>query len=431
MKLETMTRIVVATLLPILVAGCSGADSKGGSDTGTGGDGGADTDADGDMDADSDSDGDSDGDTDTSTDTAVESSYIWIANTGEGTLSKIDTREEIEVARYVTSPLGATFEGDPARTSVNRHGDAVVTNRLHPTETSLLAPASVTKFAADVEECVDRNKNGKIDTSSGPTDVRPWGEDECMLWHTAFDGVHAARATAWDGQEDPKTGKGGHVWVGTCYLEVEEPEYLFELDGDTGEIELSLDSPGCMYGAVVDGNDNLWTVDRKNGYRVRRMNMSTLEFEEFATDCGYGIAIDGNGRIWATGDWGRDCVSRVDPVTSEVKTIYFGAGYYARGAGAGVARSAGYVWVAENGSRLLKIDEVTMQVAGDYPVGTGETIGVGIDFEGYVWLVSRGNDEVYKFDPDAETYTTIPVGTGPYTYSDMTGTQLRMQVPVD
>ena len=75
-------------------------------------------------------------------------SFIWIANTGDGTISKIDTRLEVEVARYITSPLGAVAEGDPSRTSVNRHGDAIVLNRRHPDHFPNTESASVTKYAA-------------------------------------------------------------------------------------------------------------------------------------------------------------------------------------------------------------------------------------------------------------------------------------------
>ncbi|HUT77853.1 MAG TPA: hypothetical protein VM285_09220, partial [Polyangia bacterium] len=59
------------------------------------------------------------------------------------------------------------------------------------------------------------------------------------------------------------------------------------------------------------------------------------------------------------------------------------------------------------------------------PVGVPDTIGVAIDFEGYVWAVSQGGNEAYKIDPATETFTTVPIGTGPYTYSDMTGVQLE------
>jgi hypothetical protein len=60
----------------------------------------------------------------------VVQSFIWIANTGEGTVSKVCTIDGKEVARYYTSPQASG--GDPSRTSVNLHGDMVVTNRSPP-----------------------------------------------------------------------------------------------------------------------------------------------------------------------------------------------------------------------------------------------------------------------------------------------------------
>src|SRR5688572_1625164 len=52
-------------------------------------------------------------------------SYIWIANSSEGTVSKIDTVSLVEVGRYRTHP---DF-GDPSRTSVSLNGDVAVANR--------------------------------------------------------------------------------------------------------------------------------------------------------------------------------------------------------------------------------------------------------------------------------------------------------------
>jgi streptogramin lyase len=54
--------------------------------------------------------------------------------------------------------------------------------------------------------------------------------------------------------------------------------------------------------------------------------------------------------------------------------------------------------------------------------------GVAVDYEGYVWAVSQGANAAYKFDPDAETFVTVGIGRGPYTYSDMTGVQLRQVI---
>jgi len=48
-----------------------------------------------------------------------------------------------------------------------------------------------------------------------------------------------------------------------------------------------------------------------------------------------------------------------------------------------------------------------------------------VDFEGYVWAVSQGGDEAYRVDPITYESITVPIGLSPYTYSDMTGVQLR------
>src|SRR5688500_9581229 len=52
--------------------------------------------------------------------TAGQSPLIWVANSGEGTVSKIDTRTMKEIARYYTYPGGGA---DPSRTTVSLVGD--------------------------------------------------------------------------------------------------------------------------------------------------------------------------------------------------------------------------------------------------------------------------------------------------------------------
>jgi len=53
-----------------------------------------------------------------------EFSYIWISNSAEATVSKIDTREGIEVARYKTS---SSSGGNPSRTrGGSRNSDSLL-----------------------------------------------------------------------------------------------------------------------------------------------------------------------------------------------------------------------------------------------------------------------------------------------------------------
>ena len=346
-------------------------------------------------------------------------SFIWIANTGEGTLSKVCTVTGEEVARYITSPQGAA--GDPSRTSVSLHGDAVVTNR-DPTS----GPSSVTKFAGDIADCVDRNNDGGIQTSSGPTDVKPWGEDECMLWNTPLGGsAVGARATAWDGTEDPDTGMGGHVYIGAMMNRT-----IYKLDGDGGQILEQAATALGHYGGAIDNQGNFWTVDMSCTVglcQVERISLDNLnDHQTHAVHCGYGISVDGQGRVWTAGlkPLEGGCVSRFDPATNENVWAVTGPGDFNRGVAVGFQLSAGYVWAASTNGDLIQVDMETLEIAGRQHIGVESMVGVAVDFEGYVWTVSQGANAAHKVHPQTWAVTTVPIGVQPYTYSDMTGIQL-------
>lgn len=348
----------------------------------------------------------------------LEQSFIWIANTAEGTLSKVCTKNGVEVARYATSEQGAS--GDPSRTSVNRHGDMVVTNRDPKSGVS-----SVSKFAGDIGGCIDRNGDGKITTSHGPMEVLPFGQDECLLWSTKLPGGSAigARATAWDGQEDPKSGKGGHVWIGALLT-----REVFKLDGDTGAILKKGLSPASVspYGGAVDGKGGYWMVAATCTVglcSIARMDMNTLETKAYPVKCGYGISVDARGRIWTSG---FGCVNRFDPMTETSQSVNV-AGF-----NRGVAVDGkGSVWVANSTGEMIQIHEDSVTVLNRWQLGVADMIGVAVDFDGFVWGVSQGGNEIYKVDPVTRaTVYTVPIGQGPYTYSDMTGMQLRQVIEI-
>jgi hypothetical protein len=353
-------------------------------------------------------------------------SFIWIANTAEGTLSKVCTNNGVEVARYYTSPQMSA--GDPSRTSVNTHGDMVVTNR-DPSS----GPSSVTKFAGDIKDCIDRNQNGYIETSFGPSDVKPWGEDECMLWNTPLGGGGAigARATAWDGAESPETGVGGHVFIGAMMNKT-----IYKLDGETGAILDQAVTAIGHYGGAVDGKGNFWTVAMGCTIglcQIERTSLANLnDHETHSVQCGYGISIDAKGRVWTAGQnmmGGGGCVARFDPATNEGVHVITAAADFNRGVAVGAQLSAGYIWAASTNGDLIQVDPEAMTVVKRQHVGSSDMVGVAIDHEGYVWTVSQGSNSAQKVHPESWDVTTVPIGSGPYTYSDMTGMQLRGVLP--
>lgn len=347
-------------------------------------------------------------------------SYIWIANSSEATISKIDTRTLVEEGRYYTRP---DHQGNPSRTSVSVDGRAVaVANRA----------GGVTKVWALEADCTDTNGNGVIDTSTGGAgSMLDFEDDECIAWHTPFPDATTQRPVAWTtGEYNPATCQydNQEVWTsaafgtgGTWPCDGADGIYVYRLDGETGGINQELHMPDVTcgttlgpYGGAVDFNNDLWMYIWSAG-TVVHVEYDTLNYETVAGGS-YGITVDTTGRVWV--DSGR----RYDPLTgiwdSKIGSLP-GSG------GSGVAQDQmGRIWTATTNG-VGWIDMETM-VVGDtvvLPEG-GLYRGVGVDFDGYIWAVLIGGTTAHKIDPNTYAIETFTGLNSPYTYSDMAGGQL-------
>jgi hypothetical protein len=354
-------------------------------------------------------------------DVMSEFSYIWIANSTQGTVSKIETVSTIEEGRYqVTNDLAM----QPSRTSVNQYGDVAVGHRFSP---------RVTKVAARVENCVDKNNNGMIDTSQGPDDIRPYLEDECVLWSIDLP-AHAqgTRGVAWEGGTiDPDTCENTipnpRLWVGYGG----NPLQVYRLDGETGGVldQVQIPSTGFVYGGAVNADGDFWVSDR-SGKTLSRVDGETLEVSTYVVpgSNAYGMGMDQNGHPWfATYSVGPgDYVYRFDP---DLETFVSAGGTTGRYRGMNIDRE-GRAWVAGNSPCRLALFDAIAETEIDDAIelpGCVDPVGVSVDRDGYVWVVDRGASVAWKVDPNFK----IVVGTvsglvQPYTYSDMTGQGLNL-----
>jgi streptogramin lyase len=178
----------------------------------------------------------------------------------------------------------------------------------------------------------------------------------------------------------------------------------------------------------MDGDGGLWLANNSqtNEHAVVRVDTETLDVEVHPVVGSYGITVDPQGRIWTTiGPY----ISRYDPVseTAEQVDISDGPWGFARGIAAGVGASEGTVWVADTFGAMLQIDQETMEVI-ETVVLDGSIVGAAVDFEGNAWGISLTNNRAYKVDPETYAFEYVTIGQSPYTYSDMTGMQLKQAV---
>ena len=344
----------------------------------------------------------------------IEINYAWIANWKMGTVSKYDTKNLLpdggihEVGRYISvfplDGLGRRNHSssasvyDPSRTAIDINGDMWVANFASHANQYF----SVTKIAGSLFNCVDRNGNGKIDTSfDDPTDVANYGVitpneypnpsdpnnpllyDECVLFTQELGNINPNGAFGEGSISIAQAPEGGpgDVWVGTWI-----DRRVWRLDPFTGVPKSipagatvgSLPDGGGQYigvpsiepyGSAVDGKNRLWVVARvSNTVAVIDANTQTLLSGAISPPTGvprggYGIAVDKLGRVWVP-NWGSGpTATRYTPPTD------------------GGAIGAG-IWETFNYSALTS------------PSGTkiGQGRGVTIDDEGFVWFSGDRNN---------------------------------------
>jgi hypothetical protein len=392
--------------------------------------------------------------------TEIEFSNIWIANSPDGTITKIDTIAAEEIGRYQVTPMpaGSVLVG-PSRTSVSLYGDMAVADRS----------GGLAKIWAREEDCEDRNGNGTIETATDQNAL-PYGDDECMAWRIeiprmedVYEDRRGPRAVQWTvGLEDCEVSEAD-VWVAFCNANNDDAT-AWLVDGENGDVlvEIPIGNFACEmmgpYGGAVDADSNLWFIEadtRKALYRVDydcEPGAGNPCWEVFdrpnANMDPYGVTVDGMGRVWMAGVgnslyyyWPQmDAWANFKAELDD----FFAAEAASRPDGAPLADNIlrglmmddeGVLWVATvqdfgGGpyAGVLKVD--TNADPFEYTYYSKETLGpelqhaagISIDVEGHVWLVDTFSNGAYKIPPNNPTnYTRVGGLNQPYTYSDMTG----------
>ena len=381
------------------------------------------------------------------------SRYMWVADTNLPGVVKIDLTTMAIVGRYRTGG------SNTSRTTVNALGEAFIGSRSDGNGTK----TGVTKILPDGKGCPDRNNDGVVTTSTGPDDVLPWGQDECVEWHVETEGdirglaaqdiagtKHETICKGFAGSKefDPKeiTALDEHyVWVGGIHGKV------YKLDAKTGKILLKTTAPVQVYGAALSGDGKLWVGAGGGGFGFIDTKQCTDETTcEAATVCtqtcteqscpatcdtavkaaysgmlgGYGITVDYKQRVWRSG-YPTAATMRYDPgAPADQRLAYAKVGAY----GGGIAADAnGWVWGASLGSAVVRVNGDTL----DGTTIPANSKGIAVDaqgrvlavqYDGYVHLIEPGQ----TITDNKLTVNALTLKGIAYAYSDMTGIQTRL-----
>ena len=369
--------------------------------------------------------------------------YIWPANHTDHTVTKFNSDTLKEEGRYYSGR-------NPSRTAVDLDGNCWVGAR---------DDGRVTKIIWDKTQCIDRNKNGIIETSEPDANgnVAPLGSnanplaDECVAFSEVTNpqrGSVRGLAVAPDGMIwigysaggiqaiDPHTFKLGAFHDGSNVP-------LWQVNPATGVLEDTGKSAnaGGVYGLIIDSYGRLYQSSYIRNYLpcFDTVTGQWIAIYQRANGCSYGITVDGKDRIW-TGSW-PDCsgVGMFDPAEKKFYTFSVpdaatvtnlatspvlmvqnnGAGGLANAKTTGVVvePQTGDVWTSffQLGyTGRLQVNETDYTKSkwtligtlhkednsGYLPgIGSSDLRGVGLDYQGYVWTLGLSSDRLYKIDP--------------------------------
>jgi RHS repeat-associated protein len=350
--------------------------------------------------------------------------FIWVAASTKGTIVKIDTETGAVLGEYRTAPQGQ--QTNPSRTTVDHNGNVWTANR---------DGNSVVRIGLlENGQCIDRNGNGRIDTSNALGDLRAWsnaGEvdtdggvdtavDECIINYVRVSSFGTRHVSVTTDNDVWVSGTGGQ---------------RFDLiDGKTGLIKRSESSVSYGgYGGLIDPSGVIWSANPLLRWDTSKplTGANGGNWRGYGHDS-YGLCIDSHGNVWNT-QFSSNTVHKFAPDGTSLGSFHHGA-FNAQGC---VVGRNDDVWIAHslNDSSVghLKNDGTFI---GNVNVGLGPT-GVAVDARGKIWSTNYFSADVSRIDPNAGPlgadgvtrvgavdFTTGNLGGLLYNYSDMTGSTL-------
>ena len=374
--------------------------------------------------------------------------FMWLPNTAESTISRWDpsVSPPRELAKYRTGlPVGecpgvCCWEDGcnmPSRVALDDAGNAYVANR------GFAMQGTVTKIAGRMEDCVDRNNNGVIETSINAFAL-DYGADECVLWNEPVGPNDAVlRALAID-LGDPGA-PDGYVWTGSW-----NQRRMYKLDPTDGRVIAEVPVNIAPYGAVALSTGEVW-VSTLDDPALQSIDAATGEAgpvirapRELTGDCrsSYGIGVDLDGRIWL-GGWDCPYALGYDPLADTWCRADLDFGLDNNRVGRGIsADGSGRVWAALGGdgqSYLAYWNAEGCEGGGRFNVPGGNIVetplrslgpsAVAADNEGKIWLAHYQTPRLVRVDPDqGMEMRAFNTNSVVYSYSDITGVVRRLAI---
>jgi hypothetical protein len=367
---------------------------------------------------------------------------VWACHTASAMVVRLDTVTGKQTGRFDSAlqfvngvPTGAAPEFGanwPRRVSVDNNGDVWIPNAAFG-----WSQGTLSKFSGDVNHCIDRNHNGKIDTSNDANNdgiintfdpLEFFGQnDECILTTipAGLPGNGTLRSIAVD--------RNGKVWTAqnSC---TQPPCKVYRYNpAEPVTLEATIGVNGTPYSMAAGGQYVF--IGQSGGGFSTRINIDTLQVE-YLNGCPayYGAVVaDPAGKYAIYGNYNGGIVKAdyqnmtcTQTASQPVYTVSLDLNLN--------------VWAAHISNAYTVKMSPQQVILGTFATPSSAH-GVSTDFQGYVWLSGYNSPIMMKIDPNQNQVigqyrydcpncpNPLGVNYTSYLYSDFTGVQVNRQAP--
>ncbi|MBX3738731.1 MAG: tandem-95 repeat protein, partial [Candidatus Didemnitutus sp.] len=347
---------------------------------------------------------------------------VWVANSQKGTVVKIDPDTGRVLGEFLSKPSVAANTPYPSRIAVDSKGNVWVANYSDNSLIKIGIPEN--------GYWVDRNGNGRVDTSGALGDVLAWdadnlaaATDEAILLYVRTD-VPGVRHLSVDADDNVWVGGAGGSWQ--------------RFDGNTGALLRSEPAIGMGgQGGFIAADGKLYSAGSQFLIWQTDDPIDALPQSNSVRDGAWASALDSKGNLWVTKDW-TSTIIKYAPDGTKLGEFYHGEPW-----AMGIAIDANdHIWVAHSHcghsvGHLLSDGTLI----GNVEVANHGPVEVSIDRRGRIWVVSS-TGVVERINPlggalgsDGQTpigevdTTTGNLGGALWTYGRFTGSSTALASP--
>jgi len=375
----------------------------------------------------------------------ITSDFLWVPESDQGSVVKINTKTGVVVGRYRTWPQSIAAKGNPQGLSVDIDGSLWVGNSR-----DYNGHGTITHIGLEENgQCEDRNGNGAIDTSISLNDTKAWASDTGTRGVATADDeciVHFVSVTC-SVVNHVTVNQQNDVWVSGSTRRNFDLVKGGRYDvANSGTVTTTYPSVGWGgYAGLIDRNGFVWSS--VSGTGLMRWDADQPLSGANGAPGGLDVGPLFSGRTWAGNGDKNSYAFCLDSLGNVWNTLYQSAGQIRKYSSDGKYLNTfntsgsfsmscvgdpvtGDVWIIQHGSNTVGHHKNDGTLLGTLNVGT-RPIGIAIDRSGKIWVSNRDSQNLMRIDPalnggvgGVDLTVTISPNAYPHTLFDMTGSTL-------